>query len=281
MAWWGQRLGGERSPGSLTIRGVHSFSGSWTLGFQPRDFSPGISAPGFQPRDFSPGISAPGVSGVHPRISAPGFQPRDFSPGNFSPGISISAPGFPCCWDFSPGISSVDCGLISAPGSGFSPGISYPPWAAFSPERKEVGSWRLGGFPRIISDSTRENRLRVRPVPPRVFSPLVLRISRASAGRGFLRYSRGGPGVVDGPHSPGISDPGNFSPGNFSPGNLSAPEFQPREFQPREFQPREFQPREFQPRKSRRPEEKCFMYTRGIIEKKISIFSKQATWLLG
>ena len=36
-----QRLGGERSPGSLTIRGVHSFSGSWTLGFQPRNFSPG------------------------------------------------------------------------------------------------------------------------------------------------------------------------------------------------------------------------------------------------
>ena len=41
VAWWGQRLGGERSPGSLTIRGVHSFSGSWTLGFQPRNFSPG------------------------------------------------------------------------------------------------------------------------------------------------------------------------------------------------------------------------------------------------
>ena len=32
-AWWGQRLGGERSPGSLTIRGVHRFS---LLGFQSR-----------------------------------------------------------------------------------------------------------------------------------------------------------------------------------------------------------------------------------------------------
>ena len=45
VAWWGQWLDGERSPGSLTIRGVHSFSGSWTPGFQPRDFSPGISVP--------------------------------------------------------------------------------------------------------------------------------------------------------------------------------------------------------------------------------------------
>ena len=52
------------------------------------------------------------------------------------------------------------------------------------------------------------------------------------------------------------------------------------EFQPRNFSPGISAP-EFQPRKSRRPEEKCFMYTRGIIEKKISIFSKQATWLLG
>ena len=51
VAWWGQRLGGERSPGSLTIRVVHSFSGSWTLGFQPWNFSPGISAPEFQPRE--------------------------------------------------------------------------------------------------------------------------------------------------------------------------------------------------------------------------------------
>ena len=31
-AWRGQRLGGERSPGSLTIRGVHRFS---LLSFQP------------------------------------------------------------------------------------------------------------------------------------------------------------------------------------------------------------------------------------------------------
>ena len=32
VAWWGQRLGRRRSPGSLTIRMVHSFS---LLSFQP------------------------------------------------------------------------------------------------------------------------------------------------------------------------------------------------------------------------------------------------------
>ena len=36
----------------------------------------------------------------------------------------------------------------------------------------------------------------------------------------------------------------------------------------------------FQPWNRRCPEEKCFKYTRGIIEKRISIFSKKATWLL-
>ena len=36
----------------------------------------------------------------------------------------------------------------------------------------------------------------------------------------------------------------------------------------------------FQPWKGRRPEEKYFKYTLGIIEKKISIFSKKATLLL-
>ena len=38
-AWW------ERSPGSLTIRVVHSFC----------VLDPGISAPEFQPRNFTPG----------------------------------------------------------------------------------------------------------------------------------------------------------------------------------------------------------------------------------
>ena len=36
----------------------------------------------------------------------------------------------------------------------------------------------------------------------------------------------------------------------------------------------------FQPWNRRRPEEKYFKYTRGIIEKKICIFSKKATQLL-
>ena len=37
---------------------------------------------------------------------------------------------------------------------------------------------------------------------------------------------------------------------------------------------------EFQPWKGRRPEEEYFKYPRGIIEKKISIFSKKATLIL-
>ena len=37
---------------------------------------------------------------------------------------------------------------------------------------------------------------------------------------------------------------------------------------------------EFQPRNRRRPEDKYYKYPRGIIEKKISIFSKKATLIL-
>ena len=42
---WGSGLVGRDPPGSLTIRVVHSLSGAWALGFQPWNFSPGISAP--------------------------------------------------------------------------------------------------------------------------------------------------------------------------------------------------------------------------------------------